>query len=217
MAKLIGSFEGSKVGLLVKALRDRPYGVLLLDEFEKASTEVRDLFLQVVDEGFFTDSHGNRVNALNLIIVATTNAGSSLIWEIMRKGDDLLKAKDTIIDHIIKEGIFRPELLNRFDEVVLFHPLDKEQLAKIAELMLGKLKRRLEDKGVVFEGDADLVPYLVEIGSTEQFGARAMNRAIQDSVEKFIAEEILEKNLRTGATVHVSVSNLTKIPIQHTI
>ena len=143
LSRLIGTFESGKVGVLASLLRERPYGVLLLDEFEKTSKEVHDLFLQVLDEGFFTDVSGKRVNARNLIVVATSNAGSDVIWKFMQEGKGL--NKDIVITEIINRAIFKPELLNRFDGVVLFHPLNAEHLRTIARFQLQKLAKRQVD------------------------------------------------------------------------
>jgi ATP-dependent Clp protease ATP-binding subunit ClpC len=145
--RLIGSFGENKSGVLSNALRERSYGVLLLDEFEKAAPDVHNLFLQILDEGYFSDMLGKKVVARNLIIIATSNAGSDLIWEHTKGGQDTSGLKDILIERIIKDGIFRPELLNRFDDVVVFESLDRQSLRKIGELKLLKLKRGLRNKG----------------------------------------------------------------------
>src|SRR6185369_14450897 len=138
-SKLIGSFESNHTGVLSSMLREHPYGVLLLDEFEKTTKEVMNLFLQILDEGFFSDMSGKKINARNLIIIATSNAGSDLIWDATKRGEDVAQAKDKIVDSIIEQGIFKPELLNRFDGVIVFHPLGDADLRRITELMLEKL------------------------------------------------------------------------------
>ncbi len=204
--KLIGSFTTKSVGVLARALRESQYGVLLLDELEKATPEVMDIFLQIIDEGQFTDSRGEKINTRNLIIVATTNAGSDLIYEKMADGEKaLVGAKNEIIDEVIHRQIFRPEFLNRFDGVVLFHPLSKEHLEKIAKLMLAKLNKRLTKKGISVEMTEGLVSYLVQVGSNPRFGARAMNRAIQDEVEKRIANEIIAGRLHAGSIASFNI------------
>ena len=137
--QLIGDFAINKSGLLASKIRDNPYGVLLLDEFEKSTPDVLDLFLQILDEGIFTDALGHQVNCRNLIIIATSNAGSDLIWETIRAGKNLAGSKDSIINSIIKDKIFRPELLNRFDGVIFFHPLLSKELESIARLGLEKI------------------------------------------------------------------------------
>jgi ATP-dependent Clp protease ATP-binding subunit ClpA len=190
--KLIGS--ESEVGVLSQKISDKPYGVLLLDEFEKTTQKVMDLFLQILDEGQFTDSRGETINARNLIIVATSNAGSDLIYE----GD--IK-KDQIIDEIISQKIFKPELVNRFDSVVLFHTLNKVHLHEIAKLMLKKLDKRLSDRGLRIDVNNDLLTYLVNVGYNKKFGAREMNRVIQDDVEALIAEKIISGEIKNNSNI----------------
>ncbi|KKU50324.1 MAG: ATPase with chaperone activity, ATP-binding subunit, partial [Parcubacteria group bacterium GW2011_GWA1_47_10] len=147
-SQLIGDFAMNKSGLLASKVRDNPYSVLLLDEFEKAARDVLDLFLQILDEGVFTDALGRQVGCRNLIIIATSNAGSSFIWESIKQGKNLIQEKDKIINKIIEEKIFRPELINRFDGVILFHPLEKKELEDIARLELEKLRKRLSDQNI---------------------------------------------------------------------
>lgn len=209
LARLIGSFEGEKSGTLSSALRDRPYGVLLLDEFEKADKKVIDLFLQILDEGFFSDMRGERVNARNLIIIATSNAASDMIWNIAKAGKNPNDSREEIIDAIVKQGIFKPELLNRFDGIIFFHPLAREHLEKIARLLLGRLEGRLKEKGIEFVINNELVQFLVSRGSDPKFGARPLNRAIQDEIEKVVAERIISGEIKAGARVELHESDLT--------
>lgn len=210
--RLIGTFEGGlpgqagKVGVLATLLRERPYGVLLLDEFEKTNKEVHDLFLQVLDEGFFADVSGKRVNARNLIIIATSNAGSDIIWQSLQEGKGL--DKDRVITEIINRGIFRPEFLNRFDGVILFHPLGAEHLRIIARFQLEKLAKRLQEKGLELVITDSLLDYLVSVGQDPKFGARPMNRAIQEKVEQVIAEKMLRGEISAGARVELTETDL---------
>ena len=198
-SKLIGSFESGHPGVLSSMLREHQYGVLLLDEFEKTTKEVMNLFLQIIDEGFFSDGLGKKVNARNLIIIATSNAGSNLIWEEMKAGRDLVQSKDKIIDSVIHDGIFKPELLNRFDGVVIFHPLNVEHLKKIAALMLQKLHSRMAEKGIDLVIDQNLVDYVAKEGSDPQFGARPLNRVIQEKIEQIVAKKIIEGSIKQGS------------------
>ncbi len=197
LARLIGQNNSS--GLLADAIRERHYGVLLLDEFEKASKEVHNLFLQILDEGFFSDSTGKHVNLRNMIIVATSNAGSAFI--ISQTGEDLQKNKPDIINQIISQGIFRPELLNRFDGVILFESLNQEQVGKVIQLMLKDLSHRLEEKGVEILVTDELVQYLMSHGTDARFGARPLNRLIADVIEEKIAEGLISGNIMSGAKV----------------
>jgi len=201
LAKLTGSFELGKPGVLVSALRDKPYGVLLLDEFEKTTSEVHDLFLQILDEGVFSDMSGRKVNVRNMIIIATSNAGSDLLWRLSHEGKNIVAEKPMIINQIINEKIFRPELLNRFDGVILFHPLGKQHLEKIARLLLDKLANRLLLQGLQLVITPDLLDFLVEKGTDPKFGARPLNRAIQEHVEQYIARKLIAGELKAGDKV----------------
>ena len=219
LARLIGSFEGGKAGTLASALRERPFGVLLLDEFEKTNKDVHDLFLQILDEGFFTDAAGKRVNARNLMIIATSNAASDLIWGQIKHGSDTEGrirgteaeqkiAKDVITAEIINRGVFKPELLNRFDGVILFHPLGAEHLREIARLMLQKFAKRLKEKGIELIITDEIVEYLISVGQDPKFGARPMNRAIQEKVEQVIAEKMLRGEIAAGSRVELTGTDL---------
>jgi ATP-dependent Clp protease ATP-binding subunit ClpC len=211
LSRLIGSFENGKAGVLSTVLREKPYGVLLLDEFEKTNKQVHDLFLQILDEGFFSDMRGKRINARNIIFIATSNAGSDLIWEAVEKKENIPEIKDELINNIIKRGKFKPELLNRFDGVVLFHPLEIEHLEKIASIMLNKLKKRLMDKGVEFVVNDVLVRYVAREGYDPKFGARPMNRVIQEKIEQSIAEKLISGEIQEGSKFEFSEEDLTDI------
>ncbi len=208
VSKLIGSFEGKQTGVLSTMLKEHPYGVLLLDEFEKTTKEVMNLFLQVLDEGFFSDMNGKKIMARNLIIIATSNAGSDLIWEAMQNKQDMTKAKDSIVDGIIKSGIFKPELMNRFDGVVLFHPLEEAHLRKIGELQLQKLHERLSEQGINLTINENLINYVVSFGTDPKFGARPMNRAIQEKVEEIVARKIIAGSIPKGSTIELTPEEL---------
>ncbi len=208
--KLIGSFGNIEPGVLSNLLREHPYGVLLLDEFEKTTPEVMNLFLQILDEGFFSDNSGKKVNARNLIIIATSNAGSGEIWEAVSRGDELAQSKDVIIEAIIAQHIFKPELLNRFDGVVVFHPLKTEDMRKIAQFMLKKLASRLAERGMNLVINDELIEFLVKEGIDPKFGARPMNRAIQEKVEGIIAEKIINGEIKAGSQIALSTSDLNK-------
>lgn len=206
--KLIGSFATKQTGVLAQRLREQPYGILLLDEFEKASDKVHNLFLQVLDEGYFSDAAGQRVSVRNHIIIATSNAGSDLIWQALSAGKDLLAEKPRIIDELVRQGIFKPELLNRFDGVILFHPLDAAAQKQVARLLLGKLAGRLRERGTDLRVTDELVDYLVEKGADIKFGARAMNRAIQDTIEQAVANKIVIEGLPPGRVISLSRADL---------
>jgi len=214
LARLIGSFEGGRTGALSKILREKPYGVLLLDEFEKTNQEVHDLFLQILDEGFFSDMKGKRVNARNIIFIATSNAGSDIIWDMVKRGEmsagggSASGVKDELVEEIIKRGKFKPELINRFDGVVLFHPLEIDHLVKIAHLMLTKLKKRLLGRGVDLVVNDALVNYVAKNGYDPVFGARPMKRIIQEKVEQAVAEKLISGELHKGSKMEFALRDL---------
>ncbi|OHA88762.1 MAG: hypothetical protein A2741_01575 [Candidatus Zambryskibacteria bacterium RIFCSPHIGHO2_01_FULL_43_27] len=206
--RLIGGYSDDTPGVLASLIRENPYGVLLLDEFEKTTGSVLDLFLQILDEGIFSDATGRKVSARNLLIVATSNAGSDLIFEAVQRGEDLMKKKDEIVESIVQRDIFKPELLNRFDGVVLFHPLKDEHLREIAKILLKRLQWRLKEKGMTLEVNEALLDFLVKEGSDPKFGARPLNRAIQDKVEKIIADKIISGEYRHGSHIALAETDL---------
>lgn len=209
LRRLIGSFEQGKPGTLTMLLKNSPYGVLLLDEFEKTSLDVQNLFLQVLDEGFFSDMGGHKVNARNIIFIATSNAGSDLMYEAIAGGDNVHALKQYIIDSIIKKGTLKPELMNRFDGVILFDPLEKKDLRQIARLMSENLKKRLkEEQQINLTVNDALIDTLMKEGSDPLFGGRPMARAVKDKIERVIADKIISGEVQTGATVELSEADL---------
>ena len=211
VAKLIGSFDRNEPGILALALKEYPFGLLLFDEFEKATREVHNLFLQILDEGFFTDAFGKKVNLRQSIIIATSNAGSSVIWELLQRGVDPNTLKDQVIDQIRKDQIFSPELLNRFDAAVIFHPLDKEKLQNVARMMLEEFAGLLKEKEITFKITDALVMRVAEIGYDPLMGARPMRRAIQDKVEQLIAKKILAGSLERGGTIELTSEEVASL------
>lgn len=202
LERLLGSFADNKAGVFTTMMRSRPYGVLLLDEFEKANADVHNLFLQILDEGFFSDMAGKRINVRNTIVIATSNAGADYIWDLTTsdkfKGQNLSAVRDQLVDHIIQTGVYRPELLNRFDAVVVFEPLSSDELVKIATLMLARLAKRLENQGLTLIVTPELATFVAEKGANQVFGARPMQRFIQDTVEETIAKKIIEGTISRG-------------------
>ncbi len=207
LPRLIGSYGQHKQGSLSTLLRDNPYGVVLLDEFEKATSEIHNLFLQVLDEGFFTDGEAKKINARTSVFIATSNAGSDLIWDIVKSGENLYDSKDKIVDQIIKEKIFAPELINRFDGVILFHPLLENELKQVASLMLNSLNKRLQEKTISLDITPELLNFLIEKGTDPKFGARPMRRAIEEDVEEKIASGIINGDLKPGMHASFETDN----------
>lgn len=201
--RLIGSFALGQPGTLSTMIRENPYAVILLDEFEKADPNVLNLFLQILDEGIFADMDGRKVNARNIIFIATSNAGADMIWQIAKTADDLNDHKSELIDNIVKQGIYKPELLNRFDAVVVFQPLQGENLIAVAKLMLQRLSTRLKNQGINLVIDNDLAVYVARHGSDPTFGARPMNRFIQDNIEQLIADKLIAGEIISGQQVYL--------------
>ncbi len=207
--RLIGS-EGRE-GLLTTPVRENPFSLLLLDEIEKVHPNILNLFLQILDEGWVTAGDGRRVDFKNNIIIATSNAGAEVIRQDIREDKKLDIIKEDLLDYLLKQGIFRPEFINRFDAVVVFKPLSRENLLDIAQLMLGGLKENLSDKGMEFLITEELKEKIVELGYSPTLGARAMRRVLQDKVENVLANSILSGKLKRGNTVEINPEDFSLI------
>lgn len=208
--RLIGTSDDSS-GRLTSIMREKNYGLVLLDEFEKSDVSVHDLFLQILDEGFFTDGRGERVNMRNTIIIATSNAGSDLIRQTVERGARLETVRDSVVERIIERGTYKPELINRFDGVILFSPLSKTQLREIARMLLQELAVRIEKQGYRLEITDEMVSYLVEHGYKPEFGARPMRRVMQDVIEEAVANTIISGRVAPGDTIAISESDFTDV------
>jgi len=182
----------------------------LLDEFEKADQSVHDIFLQVLDEGVFTDSRGAKVNARNTIIIATSNAGSQLILNTVSQRKELATLSAEIIDSIIKAGIYRPELINRFDSTIIFEPLSVGEQTEVASLMLSALYERVKERGYQLNVKEDLLTVLVEKGYNPEFGARPMQRVLQDVIEEKIAQKIISGTVQKGDSIKLGLADFTE-------
>ena len=203
-SKLIGAPPGyvgyDDAGQLTDKVKRKPYSIILLDEIEKAHPDVFNILLQVLDDGKLTDSQGNSVSFSNTIIIMTSNAGSNLNNNSIGFGGQTTN-KNKIIDSL--KDVFRPEFLNRVDEIVAFDPLTKEQLLQIVDLMLQNTVKALKDKDINIEISNDAKNYLLEKGTDIKFGARPLRRAIQRYLEDELSEMILKGELLDGQTVYV--------------
>jgi ATP-dependent Clp protease ATP-binding subunit ClpC len=199
--RLIGSVD--QEGLLTTQVWENPFSIVLLDEIEKAHPNVLNLFLQVLDEGHLTDGLGRKIDFKNTIIIATSNAGYLVILEALKKNKLMVEIKQELLDYLYKEGTFRPEFINRFDGVVVFKSLTKENLLDIAELLLQKLKKNLKEKEIEFIITPPLKEKIVELGYDPIFGARQMRRVIQDKVENVLAQALLSGELKRGYRVQI--------------
>ncbi len=208
VTRLIGSFESGKPGTLASMVRDNPYSVVLLDEFEKSGKDVQRLFLQVLDEGQFSDMAGKPVSLRNSIIIATSNAVADKIFSLLEAKVSLEDHRDELVDEIVKGGIFPPELLNRFDQVVFYRSLTQAELAQVARLMLNDLAKRLLEKGIIFMVNDAVIRTAMQYGNDPKFGARPMRRAIADHIEDIIARRIIAGTVKAGDTVNLTEAEL---------
>ena len=199
--RLIGS--PGQEGLLTTQVRENPFSLILLDEIEKSHPNILNLFLQVLDEGHLTDGLGRKVDFKNTIIIATSNAGADIIWQDIKLDKKLDIIKDDLFGFLFQKGIFRPEFINRFDAVVVFRPLTKENLLDIAELLFQKLKKNLKEKEIEFIITQPLKKSIVELSYNPVFGAREMRRVIQDKVENVLASTLLSGQIKPGDKVEI--------------
>jgi ATP-dependent Clp protease ATP-binding subunit ClpC len=198
--RLIGQPGQQGSGLLAEAVRQQPFSLVLLDELEKADPDILNLFLQVFDDGRMTDSVGRVIDFTNTIIIATSNAGTSFVQEQIQKKVPLDDIRQSLIKGKLKE-YYRPEFLNRFDGIVLFKALERPEIKQIAGLMLKRVAKDLEKRGVFFRAEEAGLEALAQVGFDPEFGARPMRRAIQDKVENALAELVLQKKLNRRDTV----------------
>ncbi len=205
VARLIGAPPGyvgyEEGGYLTEAVRRRPYAVILLDEVEKAHPDVFNVLLQVLDDGRLTDGQGRTVDFRNAVVVMTSNLGSDVIQR-MAGEENYAAMRDAVME--IVRSQFRPEFINRVDEVVVFHPLDREQLRAITGIQVDYLRRRLAAREVTLELDDAVLDKLGEAGFDPVYGARPLKRAIQQQLENPLAEALLEGRFGSGDTIHVS-------------
>jgi ATP-dependent Clp protease ATP-binding subunit ClpB len=206
VARLIGAPPGyvgyEEGGYLTETVRRRPYAVILLDEVEKAHPDVFNILLQVLDDGRLTDGQGRTVDFSNTVIVMTSNLGSHLIQE-MASENDYDKMKDRVMDEVGKH--FRPEFINRLDEIVVFHPLDKQQIREIARFQMAYLCQRLADKDMGVEFSESLLDLIAEVGFDPVYGARPLKRAIKTKIEKALAKRLLSGEFQPGQIINIDV------------
>ena len=200
--KMIGDVDGTK-GYLTEAVRQKPFSLVLLDEFEKANPKIFNLFLQVMDDGRLTDGQGQTIDFTNSIIIATSNAGSNYIEEEIIKGAPIEQIKDSLINEQLSQ-IMRPELINRFDGIIVFKPLTEENIVAIARLMLADVAEMLKTKGIELEISAAGLKQIAHLGYDPKFGARPLRRLIQERIEDNIAKKILGNELARRDTIIIN-------------
>ncbi len=191
--RLIGVGDNND-GLLTEPVRQNPFSLILLDEIEKAEPHILNLFLQVMDDGRLTDGSGRVIDFTSSIIIATSNAGTGYIQEEMKKGNNLEKIKEGLIQYELK-SYFKPEFLNRFDGLIVFRPLDISEVIKIADLMVKRVVKNLENRGIEFSITQPALEELAQLGFDPTLGARPMRRVIQERVEDALANYLLGNQL----------------------
>src|SRR5213083_2894581 len=215
-SRLIGSPPGyvgyEEGGQLSEAVRRRPYSVVLFDEIEKAHPDVMHLLLQILEEGKITDSLGRKIDFRNTIIIMTSNVGAELLkkqtvmgFGAPREGHDYASMRDKILDET--KRVFKPEFLNRLDEIIVFHSLEKSHLMRIVDLEVGKVKARIKAKEIEIMLDTTAHEFVIEKGYDPNYGARPMRRAVERYLEDPLAEELLRGNVKAGDRVEVTAAD----------
>jgi len=205
VARLIGAPPGyvgyEEGGKLTEAVRRRPYSVLLLDEMEKAHPDVFNILLQVLDDGRLTDGHGRTVDFTNTVVVMTSNAGSQVIQRVTEQGGSEEEMRDAVNESL--KARFLPEFLNRIDEIVIFHPLNRNEIRKIVQLQIEELAHRLAANGLGLQVSNEAVDEIASVGYDPTYGARPLKRVIQREIQNQLATALLKHAYPEGSTVHV--------------
>jgi ATP-dependent Clp protease ATP-binding subunit ClpC len=215
-ARLVGAPPGyvgyDEGGQLTEKVRRKPYSVILLDEIEKAHPDVFNILLQVLDDGRLTDSKGRTVDFRNTVVIMTSNVGANLIkknttlgfttGDTEKKYQDM---KDKVMDELKKS--FRPEFLNRIDEVIVFHSLEQEHIEQIVTLMTDELRKRLREQDIDFQLSDEAKKVLAKEGFDPAYGARPLRRAIQRQIEDRLSEELLKGTISKGDTVKIDAED----------
>jgi len=210
--RLLGGIEGAHG--LTDAVFEHPFSLVLLDEFEKSNPKIIDLFLQVLDDGRLTDNTGKTVSFTDTIIIATSNAASEYIRERVNKGISVdNNFQKELLEFLQQKGIFKPELLNRFDGIIIFKPLGKEEVLQIIKLMLSSLSKKLLEKDIAVNFDEKIIAKIASEGFDEQFGARPLNRFIQNNIEDVLAQKILKDEIKRGDKINVSVDSSNNLQL----
>ena len=225
VSRLVGSPPGfvgyDEGGQLTEKVRRKPYSVVLFDEIEKAHPDVFNILLQILEDGILTDSQGRRVDFKNTVIIMTSNIGARLITEKTTSlgfgsdssdDDDYEKIKASVLGELKKA--FRPELLNRIDEIIVFKKLTKDNIKEITKIMLQSLKKRLETMNIDVNFTDELISHLSEVGFDSVYGARPLRRAIQSKVEDLISDEMLSDNIKDGDNILIDYQD-DKIIVNH--
>jgi len=208
--QFLGSLRLNQPGQFTTAARDNPFALILLDELEKANKNVLNIFLQVFDEAHLTDAFGRKVSFEQHIIIATSNAGADLIRQMVQEGTDPSQEREKIMDALIQGHIFTPEFLNRFDEIVIFHPLGQNEIYQVAEMAVKGAAKRLLEQDYIFKPTQEIIQIVAQAGFDPQFGARPIQRAVKEKIENTIAEKILNGAIQKGQEFELSAEELTR-------
>jgi len=210
VSRLIGAPPGyvgyEEGGQLTEAVRRKPYSVILFDEVEKAHPDVFNILLQVLDDGRITDSQGRTVDFKNTIIILTSNLGSQYLLEGIDAQGFITEEAKAQVEQLLRRS-FRPEFLNRLDEIVFYKPLTKDNITKIIDLQIADLNARLADKQLVCRVSDEAKALIIEAAYDPQYGARPLRRYVQHAVETLIARKILRGDILPGTTLEVTVEN----------
>jgi ATP-dependent Clp protease ATP-binding subunit ClpC len=207
VSRLLSGGENETSSLILK-VRQQPFSVVLLDEVEKAHPNILNLLLQLLDEGQLTDNQGRRVSFKDAVIIATSNAGADAIREHIASGQQLEDFETELTNQLISSGQFRPELLNRFDEIVLFRPLNAPELAQVVRLMLAGVNQTLATQNITVTLTDAAVEKIVAVGNDPRLGARPMRRALQRAVENTVANKILSGEIGPGSNITLDAADL---------
>ncbi len=206
VSRLVGAPPGyvgyEEGGQLTEAVRRKPYSVVLFDEIEKAHPDVFNILLQVLDDGRITDSQGRTVDFKNTIIIMTSNLGSEYILEGIEKNGEISEDAKSKVNALLKQS-FRPEFLNRLDEIIIYKPLKKEEITKILDLLIDSLSKRLEEENIKFELTDAAKTYLIDNGYDERYGARPLKRFVTKNLETLLAEGILTGEIKYKSKVTI--------------
>lgn len=198
---------GYTESMLAKKVQDRPHSLVLLDEIEKAHPNVLNLFLQILDEGLLEDAYGNKTNFKHTIIIATSNAGALFMRDLLAGGEigDHAQMKEKVIDSILKDKLFSPEFINRFDEVILYESLTRENAAKVAMLMVNEIVADIQRKrGITVTLAEDVMELILDKGFNPQFGARELRRTVTEVLENYLADYLLKTEVARGAQINIT-------------
>jgi ATP-dependent Clp protease ATP-binding subunit ClpB len=205
VSRLIGAPPGyvgyEEGGKLTEAVRRRPYSVLLLDEMEKAHPDVFNILLQVLDDGRLTDGHGRTIDFTNTVVVMTSNAGSQVIQQVTEQGGDEDEMREAVEEAL--KARFLPEFLNRIDDIVIFHPLQRDEIRKIVGLQIQHLAKRVSENGLNIEVSEAAIDEIAAVGYDPSYGARPLKRVIQREIQNRLATALLKQDYEEGTTIYV--------------